>query len=136
MNCNELNKEIKTLKTIHEELLLKIDQATETGQGKVAVNEDIKSITALSDKILEKYLPDFVEKNPELLEIKLGWRIERIKDYNGNETNINSIVTLRDGSLMIGGWDGALYHANIPKPNLDTLKQHLGDIAKKRESSL
>ena len=65
-------------------------------------------------------------------ELELGERID-IRDVNGNPATITSIVTTEDGRILIGGTDGAFY-SGFFSISIETLKQHLPEIAKKGEA--
>ena len=116
MNCEKLHQDIEKLKEQYNSFSSKLDFSTKEAKGKIALSEQLRNTLALQDQILESYLPDFFEKNPELLQLNLGDRIDdrmECKDAYGNPANIRSITQLSDKSIMIGGWNGALYHATI-----------------------
>ena len=134
MNCEKLHQDIEKLKEQYNSFSSKLKFSIEKaeGKGKIALSEQLRNTLALQDQILESYLPDFFEKNPELLQLNLGNRIE-CKDADGKPAIIRSITQLSDGSIMIGGGGyGALYHATIDQPTLSTLKQKINMIADKR----
>ncbi len=110
MNCQELSQDIKRLKSLRNSLKEKVDSATETGFGRIAVESVKEDITSAADQILEKYVNDFYEKNPELLHVTLGKRIDGFADANGNPAWVSSIAPIPGtDNLLIGGILGALY---------------------------
>ena len=112
MNCAKLHQDIEKLKEQYNSLSSILKSAKESGKGKIAISEQLKTATTAEDQILEFYLPDFSKKNPELLQLNLGDCIE-CKNAYGDSADIHSITQLSDKSIMIGGWNGALYHATI-----------------------
>ena len=65
-------------------------------------------------------------------ELELDERID-IRDVDGYPATITSIVTTEDGRILIGGTDGAFY-SGFFSISIETLKQHLPEIAKKGEA--
>ncbi|MBR3353556.1 hypothetical protein IKG49_03130, partial [Candidatus Saccharibacteria bacterium] len=116
MDCEKLNQNITKLKSLQSDIISQLDYAKTEGLGKIQLNESIKESSELTDRILESYLDDFYEHNKDLLGINLGTRIEGFEDSDGYSAKIiYSITELQDGSIMIGGEDGALYHATRDK---------------------
>ena len=109
MDCEKLHSDIDHLKSLRNTLQAQLAQATETGQGKSAILSAQAEATAVTDQLLEKYLPDFFEHNPELTEIRLGPLIEGFVDKDGDGIDIKSIAPLPDGSALAGGFYGALH---------------------------
>ena len=109
MDCTALSSDIDHLKSLRDTLQTQLAQATETGQGKSAILSAQAEATAVTDQLLEKYLPNFFEHNPELIEIQLGPHIEGFVDMDGDRADISSIARLSDGSALIGGDYGALH---------------------------
>ena len=92
MNCDELRKDIAAIKSSRSIMQKKYDHMNKTGtSGKADFVESRIATEKLVDEILEKYLPDFAEKNPELFnwhpnqEIKLNERAVFSINNNGNE---------------------------------------------------
>ena len=109
MDCTALSSDIDHLKSLRDTLQTQLAQATETGQGKSAILSAQAEATAVTDQLLEKYLPNFFEHNPELIEIQLGPHIEGFVDMDGDHANIDSIAPLPDGSALVGGNYGTLH---------------------------
>ena len=110
MDCSKLNNDIKQLKSLRDELSAKLKNATESGLGKVALATQSSEASDAVDNLLEKYMDDFYEHNPELLSFKVGDLIPGLKGKNGYPAHIESLTTLPDGSVMAGGDGGALYN--------------------------
>ncbi|MBO7664842.1 hypothetical protein J6S46_03240, partial [Candidatus Saccharibacteria bacterium] len=112
MNCQELREDIEKLTALKEDFAARFEDGYESGIGKIAIDEAFKTAAELSDELLEKYLQDFAEKNPEL---SGGWRMsERIEgfvDMDGDIVYVGNIAALPDGSALVGGNYGSLYHA-------------------------
>lgn len=67
MNCDELRKDIAAIKSSRSTMQEQYDHMNKTGtSGKADFAESRITTEKLVDEILEKYLPDFAEKNPEL----------------------------------------------------------------------
>ena len=95
----------------------------------------IRAITALDDKrvlIGGKWGALYAGSYNDQGELELGERID-IRDVNGYPATITSIVTTEDGRILIGGTDGAFY-SGFFSIDIETLKQHLPEIAKKGEA--
>ena len=73
MNCEKLHQDIEKLKEQYNSFSSKLKFSIEKaeGKGKIALSEQLRNTLALQDQILESYLPDFFEKNPELLQLNL-----------------------------------------------------------------
>ena len=125
MNCAKLNQDIKRLKVLQEELQKQVDYATETGQDRIKIMAKLNETSEAIDSILEYYLDDFYEKNPKLLQVQLGDRIEGFENCFGNETDIESISAFSDGSALIGGHGGALYHARMDRNGVFQLGERI-----------
>ena len=110
MDCNKLRKDIEELNSIRDKLSEKINNATETGKGKTEIVALAKEAEEETDAVLEQYLDDFFEKNPQLLSVKLSEHcIEGFRDDRGRATTINAISPLPNGNMLIGGHKDALY---------------------------
>jgi hypothetical protein len=109
MNCKELNQDIKRLKSLRDLLKKKVDAATETGLGRIAIELAKDNATSATDQVLEKYMDDFCEKNPGLRLITFEKRIEGFVNVNGNPAWAYSISPIPGtDNLLIGGNNGAL----------------------------
>ena len=125
MDCNKLRKDIEELNDIRDKLNEKINNATETGKGKTEIVALAKEAEEETDAVLEQYLDDFFEKNPQLLSVKLSEHcIEGFKDKDGYETTINAISPLPNGNMLIGGWNGALYECQKQPDGSYKLSEH------------
>ena len=111
MDCKKLKTDIDKLKSLHDSLRIQLDEMNETMQGdKTGIKKVQKQASELEDQLLEKYLGDFAEKNPELFtRWKLNGRIEGFVDADGDATIIKSISAMPDGGMLVGGIGGALY---------------------------
>ncbi len=110
MNCKELNQDIKRLKSLRDLLKKKVDAATETGLGRIAIELAKDNATSATDQVLEKYMDDFCEKNPGLRLITFEKRIEGFVNVNGNPAWAYSISPIPGtDNLLIGGDEGTLY---------------------------
>ena len=135
MDCAGLRADIDKLEQELRVLGEKIETVREAEGHDKELQEVMKSIDSSSvDPVLEKYLKDFQEQNLDILlpVVTLGERID-IRDVNGNPATIISIVTTGDGRILIGGTDGAFYSGSF-SIGIETLKQHLPEIAKKGEA--
>jgi len=110
MNCEKLNKDITKLQALRDKFARKVDELNDTMRGKIEVRKMQEEIQGLEDQILESYLVEFREKNPELFGWHLGGMIEGfggVRDYNHF---ISSIVQLpNEEGVLVGGGKGALY---------------------------
>ncbi len=104
MNCQELKQDIKELEKLYSQLRNSFESSSESGQGKIKLTGALDEANKGIDEMLERYLPDFIEHNPELSQWQLGEKIV------GQFANTKRISTLPDGSALVGGADGALYH--------------------------
>ena len=125
MNCEKLHQDIEKLKEQYNSFSSKLKFSIEKaeGKGKIALSEQLRNTLALQDQILESYLPDFFEKNPELLQLNLGNRIE-CKDAYDRFSDILTITQLSDKSIMIGGL-GTLYRATVDENGELILGDHI-----------
>ena len=125
MNCQELREDINKLKNIRDKLSEKINNATETGKGKTEIVALAKEAEEETDAVLEQYLDDFFEKNPQLLSVKLSeHRIEGFKEKDGDETHVFAISPLPNGNMLIGGWNSALYEYQKQSDGSYKLSKH------------
>ena len=109
MNCDILREDINKLKTLRDQFEQKANTATETGTGKIETISIQKEAEQESDQLLEKYLDDFFDKNPDLLQFTLGKRIEGFESEDGQKAGVLSMAPLPNGNILIGGSSGALY---------------------------
>ncbi len=110
MNCQELNQDIKKLKSLRDSLREKVDIAIETGLGRIAIELAKDNATSATDQVLEKYMDDFCEKNPGLRRLTLEKRIDGFVNVNGYPTGVNSIAPIPGtDNLLIGGSNGVLH---------------------------
>ena len=63
MDCKKLHSDIKNLKSLRNSLRDKIESATETGLGKVAITSAFSEADNLSDTLIEKYSEDLIEQD-------------------------------------------------------------------------
>ena len=125
MNCQELRKDINKLKNIRDKLNEKINNATETGKGKTEIVALAKEAEEETDAVLEQYLDDFFEKNPQLLSVKLSEHcIEGFEDEHGDKKDIFAISPLPSGNMLIGGSGGALYECQKQPNGSYKLSEH------------
>ena len=121
MDCNKLRKDIEELKSIRD----KLNEKIETGKGKTEIVALAKEAEEETDAVLEQYLDDFFEKNPQLLSVKLSEHcIEGFKDRDGDETTINAISPLPNGNMLVGGFYGALYEYQKQSDGSYKLSKH------------
>ena len=111
MDCKKLKTDIDKLKSLHDSLRIQLDEMNETVQGdKAEIKRVQKQASELEDQLLEEYLDDFAEKNPELFtRWELNGRIEGFVDADGDVAIIKSISAMPDGGMLVGGIGGALY---------------------------
>lgn len=101
MNCGELRKDIDSLKSSHATMQNYYNRMNNELSGKAEFQKEQSKTEQLNDEILEKYLPDFIEKNPELFE----WRL--CQEYK-IDNPIDSLEYCDDGSILVGGEDGSI----------------------------
>ena len=134
MDCNKLRKDIEELKSIRDKLSEKINNATETGKGKTEIVALAKEAEEETDAVLEQYLDDFFEKNPQLLSVKLSEHcIEGFKDKDGYKTTICAISPLPSGNMLIGGSGGTLYEYQKQPDGSYRLSKHRIEGFKKKD---
>ena len=109
MNCEKLNQDIAKLQVLRDKFAQKIDELNDTMRRKIEVRKMQEEVRGLEDQILESYLVEFKEKNPELFRWRLEKRIDGFKS-GGRLRNIESIASLPDGEgVLVGGDGGALF---------------------------
>ena len=96
MNCAELQADINRLKDSRADLQASLDSLNETGLGKNTLKNTQAESLETADKLLEKYLANFNEKNLELL-MKFEsspYILEKVED--GRRVSCS-----RDGSVLV-----------------------------------
>ena len=111
MNCQELRRDIEKLTALKEDFAARFEDGYESGIGKAAIDETSKTAAEFSDELLGKYLQDFAEKNPELFGWQMSGLIEGFAGMYGHVVDAYTIASLPDGSALVGGDRGVLYHA-------------------------
>lgn len=102
MNCDELRKNIENLKDLCNYLQENYDRMNNELSGKSDFKNNYSKTKKQSDELLEKYLPNFIEKNPELTAWELGKKINYPKDYFGEEiTGDVQPKRLSNGDIII-----------------------------------
>ncbi|MBR2766505.1 hypothetical protein IKD67_00215 [Candidatus Saccharibacteria bacterium] len=105
MNCNELRKSIDELKSSCATLQESYNRMNNELSGKADFRNNYHKTAQLSDKILERYIPNFIEKNPELFDWQLGKKIEGFKDMSNEDIRrVTSAECLSDGNLLVTGF--------------------------------
>ena len=102
MDCVKLQSDIKELESLRDSLVSNFDYINENGKGLIKARANQKQAHALEDKLLQDYLQDFAEKNPDLFSWHLGEEIE------GFNEGIWSIASLTDGNALVGGINNEL----------------------------
>ena len=102
MDCTKIQSDIEKLESLRDSLSSSLSAINETGKGRINAKANQKQAQALEDELLQNYLQDFAEKNPDLLSWQLG---EKIEGFDGH---IESIALLPDGGALVGGEDGEL----------------------------
>lgn len=100
MDCQELERNIEKLKSLRVIFSGKLNDSTQTGQGKAGLSSISSEIIANTDEILGRYLFDFAEHNPDVFSLKLRKRF----DLFGNRlepANVTSISALPDGGFLL-----------------------------------
>lgn len=109
MNCAGLRSDIDKLKQEFQafEANLKIIRESEKCSKKL--RDAMESIGLSSvDPILEKYLEDFQEQNPEILPvIALDERMDILDAEGGDPVSVSCIVAIDGERVLIGGYEGA-----------------------------
>jgi ketosteroid isomerase-like protein len=104
MNCEKLNQDIAKLQTLRDRFARKVDELNDSMRGKIETRKIQKEIQELENQVLESYLTEFKEKNPELFRWHLG---EKINGFKGIAW---SIAQLPEGEgVLVGGNVGTLY---------------------------
>ncbi len=155
MNCNELHKDIEAIKSSRSILRERYNHMNKTGvSGKTDFVESRIATEKLADEILEKYLSDFAEKNPELFnwrpshEIKLKEKAVFSININNNNGkiivgqpgSITEVSTTKNGQYEVSTFDTYKEWDIIPMPQINVLtmfstnKMILGDGYKKEIS--
>lgn len=99
MNCDELRKDIAALKSSRSIMQKKYDHMNKTGiSGKADFVESRIATEKLADEILEKYLPDFAEKNPELFNWQPNQEITITDDI------LTSLSRCENGDILVGSF--------------------------------
>ena len=110
MDCAALRSDIEKLRQELQTLEMGAEKIREAKEHNGEFRDVAKIINSNSaDSVLEKYLKDFRERNPELLSgFTLGERME-FMDTEGNPRQVNSIAIAEDGRVLVGGDGGVLY---------------------------
>lgn len=109
MNCTKLNQDITRLQNLRDKFARKIDNLNEAMRGKIETYKVQEELREAEDQILESYLADFKEKNPELFKWRLGERIEGFENNLGGICEVFVVAQLPDGGMLVGGDDRTLY---------------------------
>ncbi len=129
MNCEKLNQDIAKLQTLRARFARKVDELNDTMRGKIEVRKIQEEVQGLEDQILEFYLADFKEKNPELFRWHLGEKIEGLHNI------IYNIARLPDEEgMLVGGILGTLREVSRPNLSVDTIRQNLDIIIERSEN--
>ncbi len=123
MNCQELKQDIEKLEDLYSRFKNKYELSSESGLGKIELTNILNEANESVDEILERYLPDFKEHNPELTKWQLSERIEGLKSIG-----IICVSALPDGSALIGGENGTLCHIEKDKDGDWVLKKKITDL--------
>ena len=105
MDCAGLRADIDKLKQELQALETNVEKIREAEEYDEELRDAARIVSSnSSDSVLEKYLEDFKEQNPEIFPhvITLGERID-IMDADGYMAQIRSIVATDDGRVLIGG---------------------------------
>ncbi len=99
MNCQELRKDIETLRSSFLKLKEKQEQLNNSEKEGQDFLENLDKIEAENDVILEKYLDDFIDKNSEILITK-----SHFSEYiDGFDESMCTSAQLPDGRIFCGG---------------------------------
>lgn len=107
VDCAELRDDIKRLVAAQDELRRRVDFVNEEGRGLRAASEKAEKAADITNGLLEKYLPDFAEHNPEVFESKcqLGRQEKNLGPLVHNFTSLgDNRIIYNDstyGSLLI-----------------------------------
>lgn len=94
MDCEKLKADIRSLRDAQAAFEDAVNTANETGLGNTKCKEALERSSELEDAILEGYLDDFYEKNPEVFDYKFSGEIEGLSDLKGK------LLVLGDDELL------------------------------------
>ena len=125
MNCQELKRDIEKLEDLYSRFKNKYELSSESGLGKIELTNISNEANENVDEILERYLPDFKEHNPELF----GWQIgERIEDFGRDD--VYRISVLPDGGVFMTGYGSAVHYATRNQDGGWDIKKRIGGFDK------
>ncbi len=127
MNCQELKQDIEKLESLYSQFKNKYELSSESGLGKIELTNISNEANENVDEILERYLPDFKEHNPELF----SWQIsERIEDFGRD--NVYRIFVLPDGGVFMTGYGPNVHYATRNQDGGWDIKKRIGGFDKER----
>ena len=98
MDCAKLKADIERLREARGAFDVAVEEANDTGLGKIKCNEAMKQTSELEDEILQAYMEDVGEHNPELFRgFHYGEKID------GFHETIFSTMELSDNEVLVCG---------------------------------
>ncbi len=102
MDCEKLKADIQSLRDAQAAFEDAVNAANETGLGNTKCKEALGRASELEDAILEGYLDDFCEKNPETFDYEFSGEVEGLSDLKGKLLVLSDDELLECGNFFDG----------------------------------
>ena len=102
MDCEKLKADIQSLRDAQAAFEDAVNVANDTGLGNIRCKEALGQASKLEDAILEGYLDDFYEKNPEVFDYKFSGEIEGLSGLKGRLLVLGDDKLLECGNFFDG----------------------------------
>lgn len=127
VDCKELARDIRDFRRATEGLRVAIGKMNDAGAGLADVRKLETMVGGIEDWYLEKYLPEFAEKNPDYFDlwVDTGEELE-----NANCFAPKAMMRVSDHEILLGGHNGDLSvidtdDINAPGQVIDGFKNHI-----------